>query len=114
VRRVIAALFSLVVTTALAGDLEDGWTAYERQDYATALAKWRSAGQQGDRNAHTLIGLMYWEGTGVAKDLSVADVGVPETRLFLDTTVIGGRARLMTLHGLGRLRGLRLKGTIWL
>ena len=45
VRFVIAALFTLIFTAASAGDYEDGVAAYIRKDYATALAKFRSAAQ---------------------------------------------------------------------
>jgi len=72
VRFVIAALFSLVYTAALAGDLEDGFAAAERKDYPTALAKWRSAAQQGDADAQASLGAMYDEGKGVAQDYKEA------------------------------------------
>ena len=72
VRFVTAALFSLFFTTVQAGDFEDGMAAYERQDYATALAKWRSAAQRGNRSAQALIGTMYLEGEGVAQNYKEA------------------------------------------
>ena len=71
-RYIIAALFALVFTTALAGDLEDGVAAYDRKDYATALTKWRLVAQQGNRDAQTFIGAMYYEGKGVAQDYKEA------------------------------------------
>jgi tetrahydromethanopterin S-methyltransferase subunit C len=37
VRFVIATLFALVFTAALAGDFEDGKAAYDRRDYATGM-----------------------------------------------------------------------------
>jgi TPR repeat protein len=72
VRYIIAALFSLVLTTAVAGDLEDGWAAHERQDYRTALTKWRSAAQQGEVAAQLNLGLMYEKGQGVVQDYKEA------------------------------------------
>ena len=72
VRFVIAALFYLVFTTAVAGDLEDGMAAAKREDYATALAKWRRAAQQGNHIAQEFIGSMYYEGKGVAQDYKEA------------------------------------------
>ena len=71
-RRVIAILLALVFTAAVAGDFEDGRTAYERQDYRTALTKWRSAAQQDDAAAQFNLGLMYDEGKGVAQDFKEA------------------------------------------
>jgi len=72
VRFVIAALFTLVFTAALAGDLEDGVAAYEQKDYATALAKFRSAAQQGVSEAQYNLALMFEDGKGVAQDYKEA------------------------------------------
>ena len=71
-RFVIVALFSLVFTAALAGDLEDGVAAIERKDYATALAKFRSAAQQGVAEAQFNLGYMYGNGQGIAQDYKEA------------------------------------------
>jgi len=71
-RFVIAALFTLIFTAALAGDFEDGVAAYDRKDYASALVKFRSAAQQGNRDAASLVGMMYNEGTGVLQDYKEA------------------------------------------
>ena len=73
VRALLSLVFALLCAGLVqAGDFEDGAAAYKRRDYATALAKWRSAAQQGNRDAHTVIGLMYWEGKGVAQDYTEA------------------------------------------
>ena len=72
VRFVAAALFSLVFTAALAGDFEDGVAAIERKDYATALAKFRSAAQQGVAEAQFNLGYMYGNGQGIAQDYKEA------------------------------------------
>ena len=55
-----------------AGDFEDGMAAYERKDYATAFAKWRTAAQQGDADAQFNLGVLYDEGKGVAQDYKEA------------------------------------------
>jgi len=72
VRFVAAALFSLVFTAALAGDFEDGVAAINRKDYATALAKFRSAAQQGLAKAQYNLGYMYGNGQGIAQDYKEA------------------------------------------
>jgi TPR repeat protein len=72
VRFVIAALFTIIFNTALAGDFEDGLAAYQQKDYTTALAKFRSAAQQGILGAADLVGTMYYEGLGVIQDYKVA------------------------------------------
>ena len=70
----VAVFFTVWIFAGLvqAGDFEDGMAAYERQDYATALAKWRSAAQRGNRSAQALIGTMYLEGEGVAQNYKEA------------------------------------------
>jgi TPR repeat protein len=70
-------VFSIVVALLFAGavhagDVEDGVAAHNRKDYATALAKWRTAAQQGSASAQFSIGLMYDEGQGVAQDYKEA------------------------------------------
>jgi len=48
VRIVMSLVAALLCTGAVqAGDYEDGLTAYNRQDYRTALTKFRSAAQHG-------------------------------------------------------------------
>src|SRR5690242_18246689 len=42
--------------------------AYERKDFATALAIWRPLAEQGNAEAETLLGAMYWQGEGVLRD----------------------------------------------
>ena len=65
----VALLFAGVVH---AGDYEDGLDAHRRQDYATALTKFRSAAQRGDSWAQFNLGLMYIKGQGVAQDYKEA------------------------------------------
>ena len=57
---------------ALAGDLEDGRAAAKRGDHTTAFVKFRSAAQQGNDIAQTLVGMMYNEGKGVAQNYKEA------------------------------------------
>ena len=42
--------------------------AYERKDYALAVSLWRPLANQGNAEAETLLGAMYWSGEGVARD----------------------------------------------
>ncbi|WP_298046243.1 tetratricopeptide repeat protein, partial [uncultured Cardiobacterium sp.] len=46
--------------------------AYERQDYATALEKWRTLAEAGDAAAQNNLGVLYAEGQGVAQDYAQA------------------------------------------
>lgn len=76
IRRFLA-LALLVVTLAsppqaVAGPLEDGVTAYQRGDYATALHFLRPLAEQGHAAAQLHLGGMYWNGDGVAQDYAQA------------------------------------------
>ncbi len=42
--------------------------AYERKDFATAIALWRKFAAEGNAEAETLLGAMYWSGEGVPRD----------------------------------------------
>ena len=53
---------------ARSADLEKGWDAYERGDYAAALQEFRPLAEQGDDIAQFSLGQMYYEGQGVARD----------------------------------------------
>ena len=59
---------SLCVGTVWAGDFEDGFSAYEKKDYATALKKFRLAATQGNVGAQGYLAGMYALGEGVTQD----------------------------------------------
>ena len=42
--------------------------AYERRDFAVAIAVWRPLAESGNAEAQTLLGAMYWSGEGVPRD----------------------------------------------
>ena len=62
-----AVLLVALVGPALAG-LAEGWAAYKRGDYATALIEWRPLAEQGNADAQFAIGSMYLDGQGVPQD----------------------------------------------
>ena len=57
---------------AVAGPLEDAWTAYKRGDFATALEIWRPRATQGVAFAQLNVGIMYYSGQGVPQDYGEA------------------------------------------
>ncbi len=71
-------IFRVIVCVALfAGlpafaDLDKGWDAYEKGDYATALREWRPLAEQGDVIAQYYLGWLYDNGEGVELDYSQA------------------------------------------
>jgi len=57
---------------AQAGPLDDGQTAYERGDYATAIQLLSPLAEQGDARAEYMLGLAYDRGNGVPQDYAKA------------------------------------------
>jgi TPR repeat protein len=57
---------------AIADDLEDGFTAAQKGDFATALRLWTLLAEQGNVEAELQLGQMYDLGQGVAQDYKTA------------------------------------------
>jgi TPR repeat protein len=57
---------------AIAGDLEDGLTAEQKNVVATALRLWTPLAEQGDASAQYALGIAYDQGLGVAQDYKTA------------------------------------------
>ena len=57
---------------ATAADFDAALTAYDRGDYAAALAELRPLAEQGDATAKNSLGVMYDEGHGVPQDYAEA------------------------------------------
>ena len=49
-------------------DLEKGFDAYEKGDYATAVREFKVLAEQGNAKAQYNLGLMYDNGEGVPED----------------------------------------------
>lgn len=64
----VAMMLVLLAGPVAAGPFEDGLSAYNRQDYATALRTWRPLADQGLVEAQFALGFMYANGEGVPKD----------------------------------------------
>ena len=47
---------------------KDGWDAFERGDYQTALSIWKSLSERGDKGMAVLVGTIYDFGQGVPQD----------------------------------------------
>jgi TPR repeat protein len=78
--RTKSGLMALVLSTCIAasviagplGDLEYGTTAWARRDYATALRLLRPLAEQGNLQAMTILGEIFYNGEGVPQDYSEA------------------------------------------
>lgn len=64
----IGVLGCLVCSAPALADFAAGLRAYENKDYSTALHEWRPLAEQGDAAAQFNLGLMYYDGTGVAQN----------------------------------------------
>jgi len=69
-RTVIVALTALMLFVApvVAGDFEDGLTAFKARDFQKAFQLWKPFAEQGDKRAQYLLGVMYSIGSGVPTD----------------------------------------------
>jgi uncharacterized protein len=56
------------LSVAIAGPFEDGISAYQQGDIATALRIWTPLAEDGDAIAQTNLGSIYANGEGVARD----------------------------------------------
>ena len=81
-------MLGAIAGAAVAGPLEDGEAAYQREDYATAYRLLRPLADQDNAEAQDMLGTMYVVGEGVPKDYSeavkwyrrAADQGMPTRR----------------------------------
>ena len=62
----------LVGNPASSADVQKGFDAYNRGDYATALQEWTPLAEQGDVLAQALLGAMYENGYGVPQNYKTA------------------------------------------
>ena len=68
----VALLVGLVLAVPARADLEAGFNAYQRGDFATALKELQPFAERGHTDAQYYIGFMYHAGKGVTQDLSEA------------------------------------------
>ena len=66
-KTVLLVLALLWPVTGLA-DFSEGWAAYQRGDFATAMREWRPLAEAGNAVAQYNLGQMYANGEGVPKD----------------------------------------------
>ena len=67
-KKVWFALF-LYISPVWAISFTDGFVAYEKNDFNTALHHFESMAKYGDATSQLMLGLMYAEGKGVSKDI---------------------------------------------
>ena len=70
--KIIIVLVLLLPISAAVADIDKGFAAYEKGDYATALREWEPLAEQGDDRAQYNLGRLYLDGHGVPQDYSTA------------------------------------------
>lgn len=115
-RQVFAGILTatLIASTAVAGPVQDGLAAANREDFATALRIWRPLADQGDAAAQYDLGFLYAAGQGVPQDyvqayvwfdLAAANLAHAEARR-LAAGLREGAARRMTAAQIAEARRL--------
>ena len=99
-RKLALALFILIIAVAPAtASIRDAVEAYDRGDFAAALAACKSAADQGDASCQNFLGILYARGKGVPRDDAAAvkwyrraaDQGNPYAELNLGFAYEEGR-----------------------
>lgn len=98
-RLIITLFLGLTSLLSLADDVEEGVTAYQQQDYQTALNAWNRAAQQDDSDAEYNLGQLYRLGQGVKLSypsaqsyyLKAAQKNHPLAQLNLGTLYYSGK-----------------------
>jgi uncharacterized protein len=99
--RVLAGLIVAFMSSgvAVAGPFEDGFAAYKRGDYTTALTLWRPLAEQGLAAAQFNLGFIYDKGHGVPQDYTEA---AKWYRLAADQGDVFSQTRLGFMYEAGR------------
>ena len=65
----IAAILGAI--SANAGPVEEGYAAYQKGDYEAAFKNWKRAASEGNAVGQNNLGILYLEGKGVRRDLTI-------------------------------------------
>ncbi|MGJ3647863.1 hypothetical protein ACLB0R_05255 [Sphingomonas sp. GlSt437] len=69
---IAAAVLASISIGARAGQIEDARTVYAKGDFATAFRLGHQAAEKGDGSAQAMLGYMYHDGEGVARNYVLA------------------------------------------
>jgi TPR repeat protein len=72
VKKILFVLILIVSCSVHANDWEDARAAFEKKDYKTALAKFKSAAEGGNVDALFMVGALYQEGKGTTQNYKEA------------------------------------------
>ena len=99
---VLGLLAALLAAVAMAADYNAGVAAYDRGDFARALAEFKPLTERGNPGAEFMLGAMYFYGKGVPADPGVAAVWFAKAARQGNP---GGQLAYGSLH----IRGLGVK-----
>jgi uncharacterized protein len=88
----------VLTTPARADDFRQGLSAFNRAQYTDSVRLWRPLAEQGNPDAQTGLGYLYYHGLGVQQDYAAAaewfrqaaEQGQPDAQLFLGTQFYNG------------------------
>jgi len=95
----ILTILTIACAPVRAAAIDDGQTAYNAGDYATALRLWRPLAEQGDARAQNNLGVMYENAKGVPQDINEA---VRLYRLAAAQGYGGAQYNLGLVYAIGR------------
>ncbi len=72
IRALLVALLPLWLSVSACAGIDEGWAAYHRGDYATALEEFLPIANGGDPNAQFNVAFIYGNGLGVPQDYAKA------------------------------------------
>jgi TPR repeat protein len=70
---VLGLAVALLATVPASADVAAGMRAFQNKDYATAFAEWKAAAEAGSAEGQFDLGVLYAQGRGVKRDLTVAE-----------------------------------------
>jgi TPR repeat protein len=89
---------TLAFSIAFHAHADDGQTAYDKGDYAGAIASWQSLADKGDAASQDNLGSLYALGKGVPQDYTLAitwfakaaDQGLPKAQFHIGFAYLRG------------------------
>jgi TonB family protein len=112
IRFIMVIAIILSASSGVIADYWNGFNAYQKKDYATALREWLPMAEKGHVDAQYRLGVMYNEGQGVAVDKAAA-------MEWFHKAARGAHAKAQLMLAIGYLEGIGLpedekKGLKWL
>lgn len=97
-RILLIAVLLLFLVPAAYADLDGARSAYEKGNYTHAFSMYKEYAEQGDADAQYALGVLYYDGKGVIKDIQqsakwitkAAEKGVTKAQLFLGNLYFAG------------------------